>query len=102
MQAVYYRDIGDCFFYASLRKEIAMSNSIKETNTVVITRDVFETASASLIAVSSILDAVSDQYSHTGNFSVGSVVHCRNVVDQTISLLGLDEFAGGLLDLPWN
>lgn len=48
-------------------------------------------ASQSLIAVSSIVEAVVEQYAHTGVLSVGALVHAGNVVDEVIGRLGLAE-----------
>lgn len=44
-----------------------------------------------LIAASSILGAVTDQYSHTGTLSLGAVLHAQNVIDHVIDRLDLTE-----------
>ncbi len=64
------------------------------------TKDVVD-ASHSLIAVSSILLAVSDQYAHTGQLSVGAVVHAANVVNNVIDRLGLVDVLIEKDDLPF-
>ena len=56
-------------------------------------------ASQLLIAVSSMLDAASDQYACTGSLSVGSIIYAGSVVDAVIERLSLAELeiAEGLL-----
>jgi hypothetical protein len=58
-------------------------------------------AAQSLIAVSSILQAACDQYATTGSLSVGAVIHCGNVVDNTIEKLGLAELAIQQSSMPF-
>ena len=48
-------------------------------------------AAQSLIAVSSILVAVSEQYASTGALSVGAILHTANVVDSVIEKLKLTD-----------
>lgn len=78
-----------------------MSKKTSEENFVQFkTEDVLH-AGQSLIAVSSILTAVADQYAHTGILSVGAVLHAGNVVDLVIEKLGLAEIAVEQIELPF-
>ena len=55
-------------------------------------QDVIHSAQA-LIAASGILVAVTDQYTHTGQLSVGAVLHATSVIDEVIDRLKLTEVA---------
>lgn len=64
------------------------------------TREVIE-AGQSLIAVSSILGAVCDQYAHTGGLSLGAILHASNVVDRVIEQLKLVDILSDEEPLPF-
>lgn len=62
--------------------------------------DVMHVAQA-LIAVSSIIAAVSDQYAGTGQVSVGALLHASNVVDEVIERLDLVGILEGYSPIPF-
>lgn len=64
------------------------------------TQDVKD-AGRALMAASSIIVAACDQYAHTGNLSVGAVLHAGNVVDNVIESLGLAELLADSPKLPF-
>lgn len=48
-------------------------------------------AAQSMIAVSSMMDAIVAEYANTGVVAVGALQHCGHVVDNVIEKLGLAE-----------
>lgn len=58
-------------------------------------------AADALIAVSSILSALADQYAATGQLSVGALLHASNVIDNTVERLNLAELVIKQTELPF-
>lgn len=78
-----------------------MTGKVSEEAFVQLKTDDVIHAAQSLIAVSSILVAVADQYAHTGQLSIGAIRHAGNVVDQVIERLGLAELEAQQAILPF-
>lgn len=78
-----------------------MENIVVDETYVTVTRADALDAAKSLIAVSSILVAASDQYAHTGSLSVGAVLHAAHVVDAVILRLRLDDLVEAHPTLPF-
>lgn len=58
-------------------------------------------ACQSMIAVSSIIVATSDEYANTGQLSIGALIHAGNVVDHIIDKLNLADLLIDVQDLPF-
>ena len=78
-----------------------MTPKVSEEDFIQFTSFDIRFAAQSLIAASSIMQATADQYAHTGQLSVGAIIHASNVVDNVIERLGLAEIAVRSLELPF-
>lgn len=78
-----------------------MTTEVKKRDFVSFKSEDVLLAAQSLIAASSIIEAVADQYAHTGTLAVGALMHAGNVVDIVIDRLGLAELAIEQSSLPF-
>jgi len=78
-----------------------MKNDSQEEKFVTFKAADVESASQSLIAVSSIVDAVVEQYTHTGTLSVGALIHAGKVVDEVVVKFGWAQLGEGQDLLPF-
>lgn len=68
-----------------------MTPKVSEEDFITYPKVDVKVAAQSMIAVSSMMDAVANEYAHTGVLSVGAVIHCIRVIDTVIEKLGLAE-----------
>lgn len=78
-----------------------MPNKTSEETFIQYKADDVVWAAQSLIAASSIIMAVSNEYAHAGSISIGALIHAGNVVDGVIERLDLAEVEGQQRSLPF-
>lgn len=78
-----------------------MSPKVSDENFVTFSSQDVLYAAQSMIAVSSMVDALVSEYANTGVLAVGALQHCGNVVDNVIERLGLAEMEIQQTSLPF-